>query len=185
MARGSSSGRSSRTWRSKRRPPWSSTADPAVCASTRVPRARSTSPASSTRRVASRTGRKLRSRSRSSTEPTSARRCTGATSARTSARGTAAIERRRASGAPSADSLPTVSLRDWLERDGDDLVAELDRLYVPRKDPRWLRRNALVAAGNVGTDELVPSIQAHASGPDPMLSETAAWALERIAARTT
>ena len=96
-----------------------------------------------------------------------------------------AIERRRASDAPSADSLPTVSLRDWLERDGDDLDAELDRLYVPRKDPRWLRRNALVAAGNVGTDEIVPSIQAHAAGPDPMLSEAAAWALERIAARTT
>ena len=96
-----------------------------------------------------------------------------------------AIERRRGSGAPRADSLPTVSLRDWLEGDGDDLVADLDRLYVPRKDPRWLRRNALVAAGNVGTDALVPSIQTHASGQDPMLSETAAWALERIAARTT
>ena len=29
---------------------------------------------------------------------------------------------------------------------GEELVAEFDRLYVPKNDPRWLRRNALVAA---------------------------------------
>ena len=30
------------------------------------------------------------------------------------------------------------------------LVGDYDRLYVPRNDPRWLRRNALVALGNIG-----------------------------------
>ena len=50
-----------------------------------------------------------------------------------------------------------VSLAEWLDRGGDDLVAELNRLYVPRNDARWLRRNALVAAGNVGPVELAPS----------------------------
>ena len=29
-------------------------------------------------------------------------------------------------------------------------IEELDRLFVPRNDPRWLRRNALVALGNTG-----------------------------------
>ena len=95
-----------------------------------------------------------------------------------------AVERRRGAGAPSADSTPTVSLREWLERDGEELVAELDRLYVPRNDPKWLRRNALVAAGNVGTEELVAFVEPYASDEDPVLRETAAWALGKIAART-
>jgi epoxyqueuosine reductase len=77
----------------------------------------------------------------------------------------------------------SVSLQDWLERDGDELVTELDRLYVPRKEPRWLRRNALVAAGNVGSEDLVPAIERHAESEDPILRETAEWALDRIAAR--
>jgi epoxyqueuosine reductase len=95
-----------------------------------------------------------------------------------------AIERRRRTAAPLPESTPTVSLRDWLERDGTELVAELDRLYVPRNDPRWLRRNALVAAGNVGTAELTPSVRAYEASEDPVLAETAAWALERIASRS-
>jgi epoxyqueuosine reductase len=95
-----------------------------------------------------------------------------------------AIERRRSAAELSPDSAPTVSLRDWLERDGEELVAELDRLYVPRNDPRWLRRNALVAAGNVGTTELIPSLETYAASDDPVLSETATWAREQIAGRS-
>ncbi len=64
------------------------------------------------------------------------------------------------------------------------LVAEYDRLYVPRNDPRWLRRNALVAAGNVGSAELAPVVERYLHDDDPMLAETAEWALERIAERT-
>jgi epoxyqueuosine reductase len=60
------------------------------------------------------------------------------------------IEKRRAGDPLPEGSQPAVSLVDWLERDGSDLVTELDRLYVPRNDPRWLRRNALVALGNSG-----------------------------------
>jgi epoxyqueuosine reductase len=95
-----------------------------------------------------------------------------------------AIERRRGAAELSPDATPTVSLRDWLERDGAELVADLDRLYVPRNDPRWLRRNALVAAGNVGTTELTPALERYAASADPVLSETSTWALERIAARS-
>src|SRR5262245_32478027 len=95
-----------------------------------------------------------------------------------------AVERRRTSSEPNPDSTPTVSLREWLERDGEELVADLDRLYVPRNDPRWLRRNALVAAGNVGTTEIVPFVEAYEADDDPVLRETAAWALRRITARS-
>ncbi len=65
------------------------------------------------------------------------------------------VEKRRGGSPLSAEPTSPVSLKDWLERDGDELVAEFDRLYVPRNDPRWLQRNALIAAGNIGSRELV------------------------------
>ena len=93
------------------------------------------------------------------------------------------IEKRRSGAALPADAQPVVSLSDWLERDGEDLVAAFDRLYVPKKGARWLRRNALVAAGNAGTPLLGPLLEGHAASDDPMLAETAAWALSRMDAR--
>jgi epoxyqueuosine reductase len=96
-----------------------------------------------------------------------------------------AVEKRLAEETPPPDALPGVSLLDWLERDGDELVAEFDRLFVPRKDPRWLRRNALIAAGNAGTGALAPAVRCYLDCEDAMLVETAEWALERIAERAT
>jgi epoxyqueuosine reductase len=95
-----------------------------------------------------------------------------------------AVERRHADSPLPPDAQPVISLHEWLERDGDELVRELERLYVPRKDPRWLRRNALVAAGNVGTTALAPLVEAYAESDDPMLSDTAGWALEQMAGRS-
>jgi epoxyqueuosine reductase len=95
------------------------------------------------------------------------------------------VEKRRRSTPSSRRSTPTVSLLEWLERDGGELIADLDRLYVPGNDPRWLRRNALVAAGNVGGPELEPAVARFAEDEDPMVRETAAWALERMRARVT
>jgi epoxyqueuosine reductase len=94
------------------------------------------------------------------------------------------IEKRRRDVDLHPDSTPTVSLREWLEGDGEEIVAEFDRLYVPRKDPRWLRRNALIAAGNVGDAELADVVERYARDDDPVLRDAAEWALERIAART-
>ena len=65
-------------------------------------------------------------------------------------------EAARAIGRSPEDAVPNVSLVDWLTRDGADLVAEFDRLYVPRNDPRWLRRNALYALGNTGDGDALP-----------------------------
>ena len=75
---------------------------------------------------------------------------------------------------------PTVSLVDWLQADGDELIERYDRLYVPRNDPRWLRRNALVAAGNVGGAAERAAVAPYAEGEDPLLREHAEWALARI-----
>ncbi|MDQ3671904.1 MAG: tRNA epoxyqueuosine(34) reductase QueG [Actinomycetota bacterium] len=94
------------------------------------------------------------------------------------------IERRREHAERKLESTPAISLRDWLERDGDELVDDLDRLYIPRNDPRWLRRNALVAAGNVGTRDLVPTVERYTKSEDPMLRDAAEWALTRLAERS-
>ena len=91
------------------------------------------------------------------------------------------IEKRRRDS-PVADG-GLVSLRRWLEDDGDALISDLDRLFVPRKQARWLRRNALVVAGNVGTRALRRAVRAHATGDDGMLAETAEWAEARMRAR--
>jgi epoxyqueuosine reductase len=93
------------------------------------------------------------------------------------------VERRRAKLQP--DDAAHVDLVAWLEADGRELVSELDRLYVPRNDPRWLRRNALVALGNVGEDDppTRAALRRQAAGDDELLAEHARWALARIEER--
>ena len=93
------------------------------------------------------------------------------------------VEKRRRTDAPAAGAEPVVSLVDWLTADGRELVERYDRLYVPRNDPRWLRRNALVAAGNAGGAEAAAAAEPYARSDDDVLRETAEWALARIAAR--
>ena len=92
------------------------------------------------------------------------------------------VAKRRAADAPSARG--SVSLVEWLERDGEELVAELDRLFVPRNDPRWLRRNALVALGNVGRSGDEELAEPFVGGDDDVLGAAAGRALARIAERT-
>jgi epoxyqueuosine reductase len=93
------------------------------------------------------------------------------------------VEKRRADAEPAPDAEPVVSLRDWLTGDGEVLRDRYRRLYVPRNDPRWLRRNALLALGNTGRPDDAPAAEAYLDADDEMLRETAAWALQRIAAR--
>jgi epoxyqueuosine reductase len=91
------------------------------------------------------------------------------------------IEKRRAERPLPADAQPTVSLVAWLTAGEADLTAELVRLYVPRNDARWLRRNALLAAANTGAADTAELVAAYVDGPDEMLADAAAWALGRLA----
>jgi epoxyqueuosine reductase len=93
------------------------------------------------------------------------------------------IERRRSAAAPPAETEPAVSLLDWLTTSAGELRGRYDRLYVPRNEGRWLKRNAIVAAGNSGDASLVPLLEEYAAGEDKMLAEHARWALERLGAR--
>ena len=94
------------------------------------------------------------------------------------------VEKRREGVGPPAGSTPHVSLVEWLALGDDRVVRDYDRLYVPRNDARWLRRNALVAAGNVGGDAERDAIAAYTHGDDDVLREHAEWALARIEARS-
>jgi epoxyqueuosine reductase len=90
------------------------------------------------------------------------------------------VERRRAAEPLPRGAEPVVSLADWLEAPAGELRERYDRLYLPRNDPRYLRRNALVAAGNAGGAALVPIVERYADGDDELLAEHARWALERL-----
>ena len=90
------------------------------------------------------------------------------------------IEKRRAEEAPREGAEPAVSLLDWLSAPGEELRERYARLYFPRNDPRFLRRNALVAAGNSADKSLVDAVRPYAEGDDPLLREHAEWALARL-----
>ncbi len=91
------------------------------------------------------------------------------------------VEKRRAHEAPTGEA--AVSLVDWLEADDTELAARYDRLYVPRNDGRYLKRNALVALGNVGTSGELGVLDGFED--DELLAEHAAWARGRIEERGT
>jgi epoxyqueuosine reductase len=89
-------------------------------------------------------------------------------------------ERRRLGSTLPEGAEPVVSLVEWLEAEDDDLRRRYDRLYFPRNDPRYLRRNALIAAGNSGEAALAPAVEPWSESDDELLKEHALWALERL-----
>ena len=89
------------------------------------------------------------------------------------------VEKRRAGTAPPTGATPHVSLVEWLAGDPDELVRRYDRLYVPKNDARYLRRNALVALGNVGAEEDGELAGAFLADDD-LISEHARWASDRL-----
>jgi len=93
------------------------------------------------------------------------------------------IEKRRGEETLRQDAQPHVRLVDWLDADGEALTREYDRLYVPRNDARYLRRNALVALGNTGTAADLPLAERFLHDDDELLREQAAWTVARLRER--
>src|SRR5262249_2394636 len=89
------------------------------------------------------------------------------------------VEKRRAGLDAEGDA--AVSLVDWLEADDAELRARDERLYVPRNDGPYVKRNALVALGNGGGSEHLEGLDRFED--DPLLGEPAAWARARIEER--
>jgi epoxyqueuosine reductase len=83
----------------------------------------------------------------------------------------------------SADDRPWVDLLHLLESTDDELLAAHGRWYIAGRDPRNLRRNALVALGNVGDGRDLATERAlrrWLSVDDPMLVEHAQWAAHQL-----
>lgn len=87
------------------------------------------------------------------------------------------VEGRRAGEEPL---LGTVSLREWLELPDEQLDERYERFFVPRRQMRFLRRNALVALGNSEDPRAAALIAPWLDSEDEMIREHAAWALTRL-----
>jgi epoxyqueuosine reductase len=84
---------------------------------------------------------------------------------------------------------PVEPVRDRIEvlhlLDGSDheVIQQWGRWYLADRDPRWVRRNALVVLGNVG-DPDDPAVRRaladYRAHPDPVLRVHALWATERL-----
>jgi epoxyqueuosine reductase len=91
---------------------------------------------------------------------------------------------RRVARTPSMSTGDTmVELEDLLSLPDQELLARFGRWYIPRRDPRYLRRNALVVLGNVGDGHdprTVALLQRWLAVDDALLREHAEWAARRL-----
>lgn len=92
-------------------------------------------------------------------------------------------ERRSPSPDPEADTQPQADLVSLLSATDAELMAAHGRWYIADRDPRYLRRNALVALGNVGDGgdpATVEVVRRWLSADDPLLAEHARWAAREL-----
>ncbi len=90
--------------------------------------------------------------------------------------------RGRANGPPEARQA-WVPVLDLLEATDHELLSAYGRWYIPRRQPRYLRRNALVVLANVGepSDPRVRAAVDRALGdPDPLIAAHAVWCARRL-----
>ncbi len=83
-------------------------------------------------------------------------------------------------GRPEAAWVPVLGV---LAASDGDLLARHGRWYIPKRDPRYLRRNALVVLGNVGdgSDPRVrEALAAALRSTDPLLRAHAVWSARRL-----
>jgi epoxyqueuosine reductase len=72
-----------------------------------------------------------------------------------------------------------IDLVAMLEMDDVALMERFGRWYVPRRQARYVRRNALVALGNVGDGQdpaVVGALRSSLAHPDPIVRSHAVWA---------
>lgn len=85
-----------------------------------------------------------------------------------------------------ADASPWADALEILAASDADLLDRWGRWYIAERDPRHLRRNALIVLGNVGdvADPAVTRALERATGdPDPLLRAHAVWAAARLGRR--
>jgi epoxyqueuosine reductase len=83
----------------------------------------------------------------------------------------------------AAASRPFVNVVELLALGDDQLLAAAGRWYVPERNARYLRRNALVVLGNVGDPRdpaVVAALEAALGHPDGLVRSHAVWAARRL-----
>jgi len=86
-------------------------------------------------------------------------------------------------GEPAPDAEPVVDLLDLLAAGDDELLARHGRWYIPHRQARYLRRNALVVLGNVadpGDPAVVAALCRALADADPLVRGHAVWAARRL-----
>ncbi|MHB1712791.1 MAG: tRNA epoxyqueuosine(34) reductase QueG [Acidimicrobiales bacterium] len=81
------------------------------------------------------------------------------------------------------DAVAEIDLIELLDSSDGELLERHGRWYIPDRDPRYLRRNALVALGNAGdgNDRDTERVLCAALGsPDAMIVEHARWAARKL-----
>ena len=76
-----------------------------------------------------------------------------------------------------------VSILEMLESDDETLMARFGRWYVPQRNPDYLRRNALVVLGNIGSgdDERTAAVLTRSlAHKSPVVAAHAVWAARRL-----
>ncbi|MYG99855.1 MAG: tRNA epoxyqueuosine(34) reductase QueG [Acidimicrobiaceae bacterium] len=84
---------------------------------------------------------------------------------------------------PSTGTGAWVPVLDMLDASDDALMAGFGRWYIPRREPRYLRRNALVVLANVG-DRSDPRVRSAVDRAlrdrDPLIRAHAVWCARRL-----
>lgn len=78
---------------------------------------------------------------------------------------------------------PTLDALELLAIDDDAVLARWGRWYVTDREPRWLRRNALVVVGNSGRGgdaRVQHTLVRYLADDDPMLRAHAVWAARAL-----
>ena len=76
-----------------------------------------------------------------------------------------------------------VSVLDLLDSSDDELVDAYGRWYIPRRQPRYLRRNALVVLANVGEPSdprTRAAVERSLRDSDPLVRAHAVWCARRL-----
>ncbi|HET7315967.1 MAG TPA: epoxyqueuosine reductase, partial [Sphingomicrobium sp.] len=78
------------------------------------------------------------------------------------------------------EELKAPRLKDLLALDDVSFRAMFSGSPIKRIGVARMTRNCLIAAGNSGDADLLPSVERHLDSPDPVVTEAARWALEQL-----
>ena len=84
---------------------------------------------------------------------------------------------------PGNDITAWVPVLELLELDDAEILRRHGRWYLHDREPRWVRRNALVVLGNIGdgtSPDVERALQRSLVDPDPLLRAHAVWAALRL-----